>query len=190
MQQDSTDPTGVRDDSPKGGSEVARARDRKANAALELRKAGASWDEIAEVLGFPTARTALVAVEKALENGLRTKESQEFMRNLAGQRLDRLLRSVWKKAIEPENPEHLVAVTKARELIAQHAKLHGLDAPTEMVVHSPSAPELERWVASVVQAGAPQLEEADIFDAEVVEDEHLLAPKFNPTVQSTEPSED
>lgn len=169
MQQDSSHPTGVDTDAP--GSDPARARDRKANAALQMKLAGATWDEIAEVIGYPTARQALVATERALEKELHEERSQRHLRGLAGKRLERLLRSVWSKAINPEHPEHLQAVARAREVIDRHAKLYGLDAPTEFVVSSPSASQLEAWVASVVQQRSPQVEEANIFDAEVVEDE-------------------
>lgn len=168
--QDPTDPTGVSDDSPKGGSNVARARDRKANAALQLRIAGASWDEIAQSLGFPTPRAALVATEKALEKELHTEENQGQMRSLAGKRLERLLRGVWTKAIDPAHPEHLFAVDKARLIIDRHAKLYGLDAPTEFVVTNPAQQEIEKWVATVIGQAQPTLREADIFDAEVIED--------------------
>lgn len=168
MRQDSSDPTGVADDSPRGNSEVARARNRKANAALQLRKAGASWDEIAEALGFPTGRQALVATEKALEKELRNPESQEQMRELAGARLERLLRGVWSRAINPEDPDHLAAVNTAKGLIDRHARLYGLDAPTQYVVSSPTQQELEAWVNRISAATVPELPEADIF-GDVVE---------------------
>lgn len=171
LEQDPTDPTGVRDETPRGNSEVARARDRKANAAIQMRIAGATWEEVAEVVGFPSGRHALVATEKALEKELHTEESQKAMRSMAGKRLERLLRGVWTKAIDPSHPEHLVAIDRARQLIDRHAKLYGLDAPTEYVVSSPSAAQLETWVASVVQQQRPALAEADIFDIDVVEDE-------------------
>ena len=87
-----------------------------------------------------------------------------------GKRLERLIRSVWTKAIDPENPDHLTAVDKARQLIDRHAKLYGLDAPTEFVVSSPAASELEKWVSTVINESRPALPEADIFDVEVVED--------------------
>lgn len=169
MEQNSEDPTGV--SSPRPGTELNRARSRKANSAIQLRLSGATWAEIAEALGYPTARAALVATEKALEKQLTENGDRERMRNLAGQRLERLLRGVWSKAINPEDPEHLLASTKAREIIGQHAKLFGLDAPTEIVVHSPTAVELERWVAQVVTVGQPQVEEFDIFDADVIDDD-------------------
>lgn len=176
--QDSTDPTGV--NGPRGSlpdtSSVTRSRNRKANAALQMRLGNATWDEIASALGYPTARTALVAVERALEKELSNPEDREKMRKMAGARLERLIRSVWTKAIDPANPEHLVAVGKARDLIDRHAKLYGLDAPQEIVVHSPTQAELEAWVARVASGAIPAVEEADIFDVEYEEDEPLALP--------------
>lgn len=174
MEQDSSDPTGIR--GPKGGQEVpgnsvSRARARKANAAVQLRLAGATWGEIATSLGYPTARAALVATEKALEKQLLHggEDDRKKMRALANARLERLLRSVWSKAIDPESPDHLIAMTKAREVIADHRKLYGLDAPTEVVVHTPTQTELERWVARVVTSANPDVDELDILDAEIIE---------------------
>jgi hypothetical protein len=177
MAQDSSHPTGVADDGEERGEqpdkETVRARDRKANAALQLRIAGASWQEVAEVIGFPTPRAALVATERALEKELR-EESKDAMRQMVGKRLDRLLRGVWKKAIDEESPEQLPAVGKARELIADFRKLHGLDAPTEINVHSPVQGEIEAWVAGVVAQTTPQLEEADIFEVDYEETETFI----------------
>lgn len=163
LRQDPTDPTGVADETPRGNSEVARARNRKANAAVQMRTAGASWEEIADVLGYPTGNHALVATERALEKEMRTPESQEQLRQLAGARLERLLRSVWARAINPEDPDHLAAVNTAKGLVDRHAKLYGLDAPTQYVVTSPTQQELEAWVTRVSSASIPELPEADIF---------------------------
>lgn len=167
---DSSEESGIRDESPRGDGTVARARDRKANAALQMRIAGASWEDIAEVIGYPTPRAALVSTERALERELKTEESQKHMRSMAGKRLDRLLRGVWPKAINDDHPEHLMAVDRARLLIDRHAKLYGLDAPTEFVVTNPSQSELERWVSEVISVSSPGMQEADIFDADVLED--------------------
>ena len=177
QEQDSSDPTGVKGETSGGrrrdvnGNSVSRARQRKANAAIQLRLAGATWAEIAASLGYPTPRQALIATEKALEKQLEDTNDREKMRRLANARLERLLRAVWPKAVDPDNPEHLLALTKAREVIADHRKLFGLDAPTEVVVHNPTATELEAWVARVVTQTLPQVEEYDILDAEIVEDE-------------------
>lgn len=159
--QDSTNPHGV---SGKGNN-LARARERKANAALSLSLAGADWTQIAQSCGYPTARAARVAVERALEKQLESDpNSKARMRMMASKRLERLLVSVWPKANDPEHPEHLLANTKARELTAQWIKLHGLDAPTEMVIHSPTNDMIEEWVAKIVTHALPAVEEDDIID--------------------------
>jgi hypothetical protein len=172
QQQDKTDPTGV--SATTNSTAATRARTRKTNAALQLCLSGASWSEIALALGYPTPRQARVTVERALEKELATRGDREAMRGLAGARLDRLLRSVWSKALDPNHPEHLIAVTKAREVVAQHSKLYGLDAPTEVVFHSPTMNEIENWVHRMVTAQTPDVLEADILDVEVIGDDHAL----------------
>jgi hypothetical protein len=166
--QDSSDPTGVSAVKRHGdpGNAAGRARTRKANAALQMRYAGATWAEIATGLGYPTPRAAMVATEKALERELANADDREKMRKLAGARLERLIRAVWPKAIDPDSPDQMVAVGKAREVIADHRKLFGLDAPTEVIVHNPSQAELEAWVARIVSVQQPQVVEYDIIGEE------------------------
>jgi hypothetical protein len=185
IRQDSNDPEGVSGDprpprvSPAGkiegknSAELLQARNRKADAALSMAIAGANWSEIAQALGYPTPRMARVATEKALERDLHSESSQVAMRELAGAKLDRLLRSVWKRAINEEDPDQVSYVREARSLVADWRKLFGTDAPSEVVVTSPSMVELEKWVAGMVASQVPQLEEGDIFDVvegEVVSD--------------------
>jgi len=95
------------------------------------------------------------------------------MRGLAGMRMERLLRAVWPKAMDPNNPEQLAAVGKARDLIDRHAKLFGLDMPTEIVVHTPSQSELEDWVLRMTSAMVPSIDEQDIFDEEILDDDDV-----------------
>lgn len=150
IQQDSEHPTGVSGGREEGGSAtLVRARERKANAAVELIMSGATWSDVCEVVGYPTERTARVAVEQALEHRLLTTKDREKLRGLAGARLERLLRSVWGKAIDGDHPEHLAANAKATALIDRYCRLFGLDAPQEFVVHSPTIGEIEQWVARV-----------------------------------------
>jgi hypothetical protein len=168
MQQDSNDPTGVSGQSGQGhGKELAKARNRKASAAVQMRLAGATWGEIATALGYPTPRQALVATERALVKQLDSDEDRDKMRKVAGARLERLLRSVWPKAIDPDSPDHLIAVSKAREIVDRHAKLYGLDAPTEVVVHNPTQTELEAWVTRLLAATEPKVVGYDIIAGEV-----------------------
>lgn len=185
MKQDPTDPTGVSDDSPRGSKELKRARDRKANAALQLHIAGLYWDEIAEQLGYPDGGAVRVAVELALERELH-EESRDQMRKMVGLRLQRLTKAVWAKAINPDSPEQLAAQREARANLAEFVRVYGLAAPTEMVVHTPTAQELENWVTTVVARSVPQLPEADIFEGEVLEDDITIPdPEGEPDVTGT-----
>jgi hypothetical protein len=167
--QDSSDPTGVALVSGKASKEIVRARERKAFAALELRIDGADWSTIAEALGYPTARAALVAVETALERKL-TITDKAKLREMAATRLEGLLRSVAPKAKDQTSPEHLAAVGRYREIVADFRKLYGLDAPSEVLVSTPTQREIDDLVGRHVAQQLPDVEEADIVDAELVEE--------------------
>lgn len=142
-------------------------------AALALRLAGAGYDEIADALALASATIARDHVEAALEaRAWDDVDGRTKLRAEAGARLDRLLRSVWQKATTPDHPEHLQAVKVARELVAQHSKLYGLDAPAEVVIHTPTASEIDRWVAEMISQSSSDLlaMEAPIVEAEVISD--------------------
>lgn len=164
QEQDSSHPTGVNGEKSDDKA-VIRARDRKANAAIQMKVLGADWEDIAQVLGFPTPRHALIAVERALEKELRS-ESKDVLRKMVDRRLERLLRAAMPKAIDERHPEQMAAIGKAREIIADHRKLFGLDAPTEVSIYSPAEGEIEQWISEVVKQDVPELEEADIFEAD------------------------
>lgn len=173
---DETDPTGIRDTSPRGSGQAHRARERKANSALALKEAGGSWEQIAEVLGYPSGRDARNAVELALERELKSEWSKKHKRTLNAKRLEKLMRSVWSKATDPQHPEHLAAVREARALLAQDAKLEGYEAPTEFVVSSPTVNEIEAWVNRRIASDTAGLPEADIFDTDIVDGEVVNDP--------------
>ena len=171
--QDSTDPTGVKEVVKNNAPTIARARERKALAALELKVSGFSWDQIAETVGYPTPRQALVAVEKALEGRLDV-EDRSKLRKVASMRLEALLQSVMPKANDANHPEHLAAQTTARGHIDRWIKLNGLDAPAELVVHTPTAAQLDAWVARVVSSQVGDVQEDDIVEGEWSEDRRAL----------------
>jgi len=168
--QDSNDPTGVVVVAGKHSKELTRARKRKANAALALSLAGADWKQISRSCGYPTPRAAKVAVELMLEKRLDAMDRDHLRLQVSG-RLDSLLRSVWNKAHDQDSPDHLPAVGRARDIIADHRKVWGLDAPTEVMVTSPTQGQLDEWVARVLSTTMPTVEEFDIVDGEVLEDE-------------------
>lgn len=131
-------------------------------AAIALRVAGASFADVAVTLGLSGAREALRLVEATLAESL-TPESVEVQRAEAAARLEALLGTVWPKASEPRDPEHLVAVKAARELIDRLIRLNGLDRPSEIILHTPTTAELERWVNAMLATGEPGVIEADVI---------------------------
>jgi hypothetical protein len=174
--QDRSGPGGVADARPQqDGNDAIAQRRRKADAALSMSLSGATWGEIAEVLGFATPRQARAATEKALVRQLERDDDREKMRARAGAQLQRLLRGVWNKAINPADPEQMVAISRSREILADFNKLYGLNAPTELMVHSPSQSELEDWVLRMTATLIPTVVEPDIFEGEVVEDQQAIS---------------
>lgn len=141
---------------------------RKAEAAVALRLAGAQYDEIAQALNYPNERAAMAAAEAVLAAAA-TAEDKAKMRTVASMRYERLIRAIWQKAINPDDPEQMSAVRAARELIERHVSLMGLAVPQELVVRTPTQAELEAWVAQVSQYSLPVVEEADIVDVDVLE---------------------
>jgi hypothetical protein len=151
---------------------VPRQPKARAEAAVALKIAGATYTDIAKTLDYSSASIARQAVERSLAATAGT-EDRAKMRLLESKRLERLLRSVWKRATDPADAEHLSYVRAALALIDRHSRLHGLDAPQQMVVYSPAQSEIEAWVAGMsrqVVAGMPL--EADIIegDYEVIQD--------------------
>jgi hypothetical protein len=141
-------------------------------ASLALRLAGAGYDEIADALALPSAEIARAQAETALAaRAWDDLEGRKQMRAENAARIERLLRSVWRKATDEDHPEHLLAVRVAQGLIDRHIKLYGLDAPTEVVVHNPTATEIEQWVAGMIAEGTRDLRsmEASVIDVELVE---------------------
>jgi hypothetical protein len=126
--------------------------------ALALRLAGAGYDEIADALGLTSVTMAREQVEVALSaRAWDDSAGRDRMRTEQTARLERLLRSAWGKATNVEDPEHLPAIKVCRELIDRIVRLHGLDAPTELVVHNPTTAEIDQWVAHVITAATSDL---------------------------------
>jgi hypothetical protein len=171
ISQDPTHPTGVSDTSPRGSGGAVVARDRKAKAAIaiRMRKEHDDWDTIAEVLGYPSGNACQVAVETTLRKEYQ-EESAEFGRRIAGEMLEDLMKSVSAKAVDEESPDHLLYLREKRILIGQWVEMFGYNAPKRSVIATPTAAQIEKWVANVQQLQTPDVEEEDIFDAEVLSD--------------------
>ena len=94
--------------------------------ALELRKAGASFDQIGKTLGM-TRQNAHVLVQKEHELlKAACQETAEELRQMELSRMDEIQLKLWDKRGDPR-----VADTLLR-LFERRSKLMGLDAPTKV----------------------------------------------------------
>lgn len=144
----------------------------RARGAVALRLAGASYKEIAEVQEFTNAQVARQVVEAELANSLDDNDVS-MLRALESARIERLLQSVWSRALSPQNPDQLAYSRHALSLIDRHAKLHGLDAPQKIEVYTPDQQEKVEWVKMMLDkvSDGEVVVEAEIVDEYDEEDE-------------------
>ena len=110
-----------------GSPRMIEARDRQ-RRALELRRAGATYEMIADQLDYKSVSGAAKAVSSALK--LMLREPADEVRHLELDRLDRLLLAVWSRAIGgPGKPADDFAIDRALKVIKQRCELLGLNAP-------------------------------------------------------------
>lgn len=136
-------------------------------AAVQLRVSGASFAEIADTLGLADARSAIMAVHRELADSL-DSDDRDQQRAEESARLLELLGPMMDRAADPTDPEQIAATRTAVTIIDRRIKLFGLDAPTEIAIHTPTATELEQWVAGMVATSMPSvaLSEPDVVDVE------------------------
>jgi len=132
-------------------------RGNRGRAAVALRLSGATYSEIADTLDLASEHAAKALIERDLGHDADEPRRNE-LRNFEALRLEALLKGVWVKATDPAHREHIPAVKAAVAIIDRRIRLLGLDAPEEVVIHTPAAQELEQWVAQVLAADNPALE--------------------------------
>lgn len=121
------------------------AKTDKHRQALELRKAGASYEVIAEKLGYSHPSGAHKAVSSALQKTLR--EPADDLRNLELDRMDAMMLALWTQARQGNQG----AVDRILRIMERRAKLMGLDAQT-----GPGSSEAEPLVVKVIK-GMPEV---------------------------------
>lgn len=144
----------------------------RAAAAVSMKIAGASYSDIARTLGYSSAFHARSAVERVLAESADDEDDKARMKVLISRRLDRLLKSVMPRAVDPKDPEHLAYNARALAIVDRQARLHGADAPATAVVVTPDAQRVEQYVATVLalaRAG-DAAQEQDIIEAELDEE--------------------
>lgn len=104
---------------------VSIEKNDKHRQALELRKAGASYEVIADKLGYSHPSGAHKAVTSALQKTLR--EPADDLRNLELDRLDAIMLALW----QPARQGNQGAVDRILRIMERRSKLLGLDAPAK-----------------------------------------------------------
>lgn len=142
----------------------------RAAATVRLKLDGWSYSEIARELGYSSPTRARAAFERTLAVAADSPESRDQARWLANRRMERILRSVMPRGTDAEDPEHLLYARTALAIIDRQAKLWGLDAPSETIVHTPAAETVTNFVQRLVllarengDASIP----ADVVEAEL-----------------------
>jgi AraC-like DNA-binding protein len=101
----------------------------KERQVLELRRAGLTFDVIAQQVGYSNASGAYHAMRRAMQRTLNNAGSEEI-RELEADRLDRLQRFAWPQAAQGD----LRAIESVLRIMARRARLLGLDAPIRQEV--------------------------------------------------------
>jgi len=97
--------------------------------ALELRKAGMTFQDIADKLGYADHKGAHKAVMTALRKTI--QEPADELRKLELERLDVMLKSLWPFVLKG-SPRH---VEQALKVMDRRASYLGLDAPKQVEDH-------------------------------------------------------
>ena len=113
--------------------------------ALRLRSEGLTYREIAQRLGINSS-----TAYRRVENALRAipADGVEGLRQLEGERLDRLHAALWERALEGDLP----AIDRLLTISARRSKLYGLDAPTRQIN------ELQSFSTAEISAEVRRLE--------------------------------
>ena len=152
-------------------SHLTKDRASRIESAVALKIAGATYPQIARALDYAHPALARQAVEKALSTSV-SDEDRKAQRAIASARIEALLRSVWRRANDPSDADHLGYMRGALALIDRYAKLWGLDAPIEVVSYTPSQMEYQAALDSIVGRFMDTLpQEADIIGEVMRDDE-------------------
>lgn len=104
--------------------------------AIDLRRTGLTYDQIAERLGYASRSGAYDAVMGGLRATL--KEPADELRALESERLDALLAGIWEQATHGD----LDCLDRALKIMARRAALLGLDAPARADIRTSDQPLL------------------------------------------------
>jgi hypothetical protein len=133
--------------------------DRRRNA-VELKIGGATWQQIADRLGYDSRASAYTDVRRALQQSVAELAiPREEYRQLELDRLDEMQNALWSKVLEGDTK----AIDTSLRLMDRRAKLLGLDAPTrtEGVLTLDAIDASIAHIAAQVDAARTQARTAD-----------------------------
>ncbi len=128
--------------------------------ALKLRRAGLSFEQIAQHLGISTARAYKLVSEELAKIRQCLSQETEGVRLLELERLDDLFRQSYSAAISGD----LKGVDSCLRIMQRRAAMCGLDSPnkievSEMLVSSPEWASMKSKIISVLQKYPQALED-------------------------------
>jgi hypothetical protein len=93
---------------------------------LELRRAGLTWQRIAEQVGYADHSGAYLAYKRAMKRTL--QQPADEIRNTEIDRIDRMQLALWPKAMAGDTP----SINTIVRLMERRARLLGLDMPVKI----------------------------------------------------------
>tara|TARA_B100001059_G_C17553963_1_gene436680 strand:+ start:167 stop:604 length:438 start_codon:yes stop_codon:yes gene_type:complete len=103
-----------------------REKDRQ---ALELRKAGASYEVIAKQLGYADSSGAYKSIQRSMKSII--AEPTDELRTVEYERLNQMLLILWERVQQGE----LGAIDRALSIMDRISKMYGLDSPRKTEVN-------------------------------------------------------
>ena len=103
-----------------------REKDRQ---ALELRKAGASYEVIAKQLGYADSSGAYKSIQRSMKSII--AEPTDELRTVEYERLNQMLLILWERVQQGE----LGAIDRALSIMDRISKMYGLDSPRKSEIN-------------------------------------------------------
>lgn len=116
--------------------------------ALEYRRAGYTYDQIAKALQFKAGTTARTYVQKAMQRAV--QEGTDELREIEAHRLDTAQAAIWQNVINGD----VTAVNALIRIMERRSKLLGLDAPVRAevdVTHFDGGTEIDNEVKALAE---------------------------------------
>lgn len=120
-------PRRTRRGGPSQTTPAAAERHERDHQIVKLRLAGAGWQAIADQLGLASPGHAHDRYRAFMKEYPR--EDAETLRDLEADRLDRLQMSLWARATNPADTQHMWAVDRVLKISDQRTRLLGLNLP-------------------------------------------------------------